>query len=60
MATEALVEKKKLATPPLEIYRLGDRMLRQSAKRVAKIDPEIKQLIREMLQTMYSSDGIGL
>jgi peptide deformylase len=60
MTTEVLVEKKKLAKPPLEIYRLGDRVLRQPAKRVAKIDAEIKQLIREMLQTMYSSDGIGL
>jgi peptide deformylase len=60
MATELLVEKKKLAKPPLEIYRLGDRVLRQPAKRVAKIDTEIKLLIREMLQTMYSSDGIGL
>jgi len=60
MTAEVLVEKKKLAKPPLEIYRLGDRVLRQSAKRIAKVDNEIKQLIREMLQTMYSSDGIGL
>jgi peptide deformylase len=60
MAVEVLVEKKKLKTPPLEIYQLGDRVLRQPAKRVAKVDAEIKQLIREMLQTMYSSDGIGL
>ncbi|NJP10436.1 MAG: peptide deformylase [Leptolyngbyaceae cyanobacterium RU_5_1] len=60
MTAEVLVEKKKLAKPPLEIHRLGDRVLRQSAKRVAKVDGEIKQLIREMLQTMYSADGIGL
>jgi peptide deformylase len=60
MAAEVLVEKKKVAKPPLEIYRLGDRVLRQPAKRVAKVDAEIKQLIREMLQTMYSADGIGL
>jgi peptide deformylase len=59
MAT-VLVEKKKLAKPPLEIHHLGDRTLRQPAKRVAKVDQEIKQLIREMLQTMYSADGIGL
>jgi len=50
----------KLAKPPLEVHRLGDRVLRQPAKRVAKVDAEIKQLIREMLQTMYSADGIGL
>jgi peptide deformylase len=60
MATEVLVEKKKLAKPPLNIHRLGDRVLRQPAKRVAKVDAEIKQLVREMLQTMYSADGIGL
>ncbi|QZZ18845.1 peptide deformylase [Leptothermofonsia sichuanensis E412] len=60
MTVEVLVEKKKLAKPPLEIYHLGDRVLRQPAKRVAKVDAEIKQLIREMLQTMYSADGIGL
>lgn len=60
MATEVFVEKKKLVKPPLEVHRLGDRVLRQPAKRIAKVDSEIKQLIREMLQTMYSSDGIGL
>jgi peptide deformylase len=60
MATELFVEKKKLKQPPLKVHRLGDRVLRQPAKRIAKIDAEIKQLIREMLQTMYSSDGIGL
>ncbi|UBF26783.1 peptide deformylase [Kovacikia minuta CCNUW1] len=60
MTAEVLVQKKKVAKPPLEIYRLGDRVLRQPAKRVSKVDAEIKQLIREMLQTMYSADGIGL
>lgn len=60
MTAGVLVAKKKLAKPPLEIHRLGDRVLRQPAKRIAKVDAEIKQLIREMLQTMYSADGIGL
>lgn len=60
MTAEVLVEKTKLAKPPLEIHHLGDRVLRQPAKRVAKIDAEIKQIIREMLRTMYSADGIGL
>lgn len=60
MTAEVLVEKKKLAKPPLDVHRLGDRVLRQPAKRVAKVDAEIKQIIREMLQTMYSADGIGL
>jgi peptide deformylase len=60
MPTPILVEKKKLAKPPLDIHYLGDRVLRQPAKRIAKVDEEIRQLITQMLQTMYSADGIGL
>ncbi|MEA5567941.1 MULTISPECIES: peptide deformylase [unclassified Anabaena] len=60
MPSEIAVEKKKLKNPPLQLHYLGDRVLRQPAKRITKIDDEIRQLIREMLQTMYSSDGIGL
>lgn len=60
MTSEVLVEKKKLDKPPLEICMLGDRLLRQPAKRVARVDSEIRQLAKEMLQTMYSCDGIGL
>ncbi len=60
MPSEIAVEKKKLKNPPLELHYLGDRVLRQAAKRISKVDDEIRQLIREMLQTMYSKDGIGL
>lgn len=60
MHSQVVVEKKKLENPPLEIHYLGDRVLRQPAKRVAKVDQSIRQLAEEMLQTMYSSDGIGL
>ncbi|MBW4615676.1 MAG: peptide deformylase [Desmonostoc vinosum HA7617-LM4] len=60
MPSEIAVEKKKLKNPPLELHYLGDRVLRQAAKRIAKVDDEIRQLVREMLQTMYSKDGIGL
>ncbi|KAM3100467.1 peptide deformylase [Phormidesmis sp. 146-12] len=60
MTSVVLVEKKKLAKPPLDIHHLGDRVLRQPAKRIAKVDAETRQMIREMLQTMYSEDGIGL
>jgi len=54
------VEKKKLKNPPLQLHYLGDRVLRQPAKRVAKVDENIRQIVRQMLQTMYSADGIGL
>ncbi|MGB3296911.1 MAG: peptide deformylase [Phormidesmis sp.] len=60
MAAVLEVEKKKLKNPPLTISRLGDRGLRQPAKRVSKIDADLRELVREMLQTMYSEDGIGL
>jgi peptide deformylase len=60
MPTSILVEKKKLAKPPLDIHYLGDRVLRQPAKRIASVDEEIRRTIIAMLQTMYSADGIGL
>ena len=60
MTSVVAVEKQKLEKPPLQIHYLGDRVLRQGAKRIAKVDEDIRQLAREMLQTMYSSDGIGL
>ena len=60
MATLVAVEKKKLDQPPLDIHYLGDRVLRQPAKRVAKVDDSVRQIVREMLETMYSADGIGL
>ncbi len=60
MTSEILVNKEKLEKSPLEIRYLGAPSLRQSAKRVAKVDDELRQLVREMLQTMYTADGIGL
>jgi peptide deformylase len=60
MTTVIAVEKKKLEKPPLELHYLGDRVLRQPAKRIAKVDDSVRQLAKEMLQTMYSSNGVGL
>jgi peptide deformylase len=62
MATTAplLVEKVKLAKAPLEMHYLGDRVLRQPAKRISRIDDSLRELITQMLQTMYTQDGIGL
>jgi peptide deformylase len=60
MAVQILVEKKKIDNPPLNIHLLGDKTLRQTAKRINKVDDDLRRTIREMLQTMYSSDGIGL
>ncbi|MEL6162980.1 MAG: peptide deformylase [Cyanobacteria bacterium J06628_3] len=60
MPSAIAVEKKKLKNPPLQLHYLGDKILRQPAKRISKVDDEIRKIAREMLQTMYSSDGIGL
>ncbi len=61
MATISIaVEKIKLKKPPLDVHQLGDKILRQPAKRITKIDDELRETARKMLQTMYSQDGIGL
>jgi len=60
MTTVTAVAKEKLENPPLDIHYLGDRVLRQPAKRIAKVDDKLRHTIKEMLQTMYSADGIGL
>lgn len=60
MTATVAVEKKKLARSPLQLHYLGDRVLRKNAKRIAKVDDKVRELAREMLQTMYSEDGIGL
>lgn len=43
-----------------EIRILGDPVLRQRAEPVAAVDDEVRQLIDEMLETMYDADGVGL
>lgn len=60
MTVAVAVEKEKLEKPPLDLHYLGDKVLRQKAKRISKIDDSIRELAKEMLQTMYSSHGIGL
>ncbi len=60
MTSVIAVEKQKLEKPPLEIHYLGDKVLRHDAKRISKIDDSVRELIKEMLQTMYSANGIGL
>ncbi len=60
MTATIIVPKVKLKHPPLKVHTMGDQVLRQPAKRVSKVNDDIRQLIRDMLQTMYSMDGIGL
>jgi peptide deformylase len=59
-STSIAIDKKKVKNPPLDVIQLGEKGLRQPAKRVTKIDEELRDLVRKMLETMYSQDGVGL
>lgn len=39
---------------------LGDPVLRQRAEPVTEIDDDLRRLVREMLETMYAAEGVGL
>jgi len=54
------VPKEALDEPPLTICTLGSQELRQSARRISKVDESVRDLARDMLRSMYSSSGIGL
>ncbi len=55
-----VVDKEPLENPPLEIHTLGDEVLRQPARRIGKVDESIREIVRDMLRSMYSAKGIGL
>lgn len=44
----------------LEIRTLGDPVLREVAQPVRKVNEEIKILIKDMFETMYAANGVGL
>jgi peptide deformylase len=44
----------------LEVRILGDPVLRTKAAPVAQISEETRQLIRDMFETMYAEEGVGL
>ncbi|MBI4545945.1 MAG: peptide deformylase [Gemmatimonadetes bacterium] len=44
----------------LSIRYLGDPLLRRTAEPVASIDDEVRQLMDDMLETMYAAEGVGL
>ena len=54
------ISKEQKGKPFLDIYKLGDDVLRQNSKRIIKVDESIRKLAREMLQSMYAAKGIGL
>ncbi|MDE6446977.1 MAG: peptide deformylase, partial [Muribaculaceae bacterium] len=44
----------------LPIYLLGQPVLREEAEDITPDYPDLKQLIENMWETMYNSDGVGL
>lgn len=44
----------------LEIRKNGDPILREKCKAISEIDEGVKQLARDMLETMYAAEGVGL
>jgi peptide deformylase len=43
---------------PIVIY--GSPILRKISRKIDRNDPELKQLVSDMFETMYVSDGVGL
>lgn len=43
-----------------EIVLMGDPVLRKNADEVSVFDDELETLVRDMFETMYHADGIGL
>jgi len=44
----------------IPIRTLPDPVLRQKAKKISGIDPSIKKLIQDMIETMHEASGVGL
>ncbi len=44
----------------LDIRVLGDPILRKETRRVDEVNDDIRQLVRDMFDTMYAAEGIGL
>lgn len=44
----------------LKVLKYGDPILRTPAKEVVKISSKVKTLVRDLLDTMYARNGVGL
>ncbi|BBN80034.1 peptide deformylase 1 [Pseudoalteromonas sp. A25] len=44
----------------LEVLRFPDERLRTVAQPVAEVNDEVRQIVKDMLETMYDENGIGL
>ncbi|MCE2835537.1 MAG: peptide deformylase [Cyanobium sp. 49614_E6] len=55
-----LVPKEPSEDPSRRIHTLGEQELRQTARRIGKVDEAVRELARDMLRSMYTARGIGL
>ncbi len=44
----------------LKLHKYGSPVLREKAMQVAKVDNEIRELVENMIETMYAEGGVGL
>ena len=44
----------------MEVLRFPNPVLRKKCEKVETVDEEIKKIVRDMAETMYAEDGIGL
>ena len=44
----------------LEVLRFPDERLRTIAKEVTVVDDQVREIVKDMLETMYDENGIGL
>jgi peptide deformylase len=44
----------------LKIELLGSEVLRKRAEEIGEVDDELRALIRDMFETMYDAEGVGL
>lgn len=44
----------------LHIVKCGHPVLREKGKRIERVTPELRQLVADMIETMYAANGVGL
>jgi peptide deformylase len=54
------VSRRKAEVTIREIVLLGDPVLRREAEEVTVFDDDLRDFVRDMFETMYRADGIGL
>ncbi|MEN9877466.1 MAG: Peptide deformylase [Cyanobacteriota bacterium] len=55
-----MVPKGEIQPDSPSIHTLGSQELRQNAKRISRVDGQVRELAKEMLRSMYAARGIGL